>query len=132
MANSVNPVTNTGSARQSLDPPSTEHIIIGSIQGGISIIGIPTIDKLIIDACPSILTMSDKHIHALSRDIKGHIFGDHFINSIIEHKTNAEVAQIIEGLAIIASINDICSIEGIAEYIESFGADNKASEICRI
>ena len=76
--------------------------------------------------------MPDKHIHALSRNIKGHILGNHFINSIIEDKTNAEVAKIIEGLAIIASINDICSIEGIAEYIESFGADNKASEICRI
>lgn len=97
----------------------------------IEIIGIPLIDNIIIDICPEIKIFSSEEITSISKIIKDHIFGHQYAGNIIESKTNIEIAEYIEEIAIIVATNDIETIDGIQKYFEKFSSTIDTSPVCK-
>ena len=94
------------------------------------IIGINQIDAIIAAICPQISSYQAEEINQISNIIIDHILGRHTVGAIIEDRTNADVLEIINGLAIIAKTNQIDTIAGIEAYINGVGTNLSAASIC--
>ena len=94
------------------------------------IIGLASIDNVIIGLCPEITRISPEKRKCLGELIEAYFFGKQYILRLIEDMTNEETSDFIEGIGMLIKEQGISGTEELQAHFEEYIQSFPGPDIC--
>lgn len=96
------------------------------------IIGLESIDRILIGLCPEIVVMSGEDIQFLRTIIIAYWLENKEVTDIIRQKTNRETVDFIEGIGLLINELELDSLTALQGYFNACTEDFNPESICVI